>query len=185
MVIAAAGIWILDVNLNFSDVRCYTVTYCQCGITARCQHQLIWDQFTLQLQHRLMENPLNMPLNDIKIIYYSSLLRFYQWGIAMETGESVLKMSETLSLAKPQIQIKNPNSKWLPNKQRLTLWFQCEYQAAESVHRQPGTPRRDHRGLLENAVGAQLHHHCHAHQTTRDGPGKRQPPHHHCHQLLS
>lgn len=141
MVIAAACIWILDVKLNFPDVRCYTVTCCQCGITARCQHQLIWDQFTLQLQRRLMENPLNMPLNYFKIIYYTSCLRFYQWGIAIETGESVLKMSETLSLAKLQIPIKNPNYKWLANKQQLTLWFQCEYQAAESVHCQPGAPR--------------------------------------------
>lgn len=48
-------------------------------------------------------------------------------------------------------------------------------QTAESLHRHAGPPGRDHRGLLEDAVGTQLHHRGHAHQATRDGPGKITP----------
>lgn len=44
-------------------------------------------------------------------------------------------------------------------------------QTAEGLPGHPGPPGRDHRGLLEDAVGAQLHHRGHAHQATGDGTG--------------
>lgn len=54
----------------------------------------------------------------------------------------------------------------------LILFFMLGFQTAESLHRHAGPPGRDHRGLLEDAVGTQLHHRGHAHQTKGDGPGK-------------
>lgn len=47
------------------------------------------------------------------------------------------------------------------------------FQTTESLHRHAGPPGRDHWGLLEDAVGTQLHHRGHAHQTKGDGPGKK------------
>lgn len=48
-------------------------------------------------------------------------------------------------------------------------------QTAEGLFGNTGSPGRDHRGLLEDAVGAQLHHRRHAHQATRDGTGNNTP----------
>lgn len=42
-------------------------------------------------------------------------------------------------------------------------------QTTESLHRYPGALGRDHRGLLADAVGAQFHHRCDAHQAAWDG----------------
>lgn len=53
----------------------------------------------------------------------------------------------------------------------LIFFIYVGFQTAESLHRHTGPPGRDHRGLLEDAVGTQLHHRGHAHQTTGDGPG--------------
>ena len=44
-------------------------------------------------------------------------------------------------------------------------------QTAEGLPGHTGPAGRDHRGLLEDAVGAQLHHRRHADQATRDGTG--------------
>lgn len=44
-------------------------------------------------------------------------------------------------------------------------------QATESLHRHTGTTGRDHRGLLENALGAQLYYCRYAHQASRNGQG--------------
>lgn len=44
-------------------------------------------------------------------------------------------------------------------------------QTAEGLPGHTGPAGRDHRGLLEDAVGAQLHHRRHANQATRDGTG--------------
>lgn len=57
----------------------------------------------------------------------------------------------------------------------LIMFLMWGVQTAESLHRHAGPPGRDHRGLLEDAVGTQLHHRGHAHQATRDGPGKITP----------
>lgn len=42
-------------------------------------------------------------------------------------------------------------------------------QTTESLHRYPGALGGDHRGLLADAVGAQFHHRCDAHQAAWDG----------------
>lgn len=47
-------------------------------------------------------------------------------------------------------------------------------QTAEGLPGHTGPAGRDHRGLLEDALGTQLHHRCHAHQATRDGTGNTQ-----------
>lgn len=44
--------------------------------------------------------------------------------------------------------------------------------ATEGLHRNAGAPGRDHGGLLEDAVGEQLHHRRHADQAEGDGPGR-------------
>lgn len=44
-------------------------------------------------------------------------------------------------------------------------------QATESLHCHAGTTGRDHGGLLEDALGAQLHHRRYAHQAQRNGEG--------------
>lgn len=50
-------------------------------------------------------------------------------------------------------------------------------QNTEGLPGHAGPPGRDHRGLLEDAVGAQLHHRRHAHQATRDGKGNTHTEH--------
>ena len=42
----------------------------------------------------------------------------------------------------------------------------------EGIRGHAGSSGRDDGGLLAHAVGTQLHHHCHAHQTTRNGQGR-------------
>lgn len=44
-------------------------------------------------------------------------------------------------------------------------------QATESLHRHAGTTGRDHRGLLENALGTQFYYCCYAHKAQRNGQG--------------
>lgn len=44
-------------------------------------------------------------------------------------------------------------------------------QATTGLHSNPGPTGWDHRGLLENAVGTQLHYSCHVDQTERNGTG--------------
>lgn len=44
--------------------------------------------------------------------------------------------------------------------------------ATRGLHRDPGTAADHHRRLLANAVGTQLYHRGHAHQTARVGKGE-------------
>lgn len=50
-------------------------------------------------------------------------------------------------------------------------------QTAEGLPGHAGPAGGDHRGLLEDAVGAQLHHRGHAHQAAGNGPGKTHSTH--------